>query len=233
MAALAAYSIVATDLKVVQDRLNLWLFPILKPITKMPETWMLAGGAIRDIVRNERPEDLDFFVRPEDRNQAVGAFEFDGWRVYERNGKVTKLVKDQLTPVHIIEFDKPNPEGYHKFDFTVCQAGFVSDSKIGPPVLVFTDLFWEDIHDKRLRLNPIGVPNPLSTLRRVTKLWKKGWVPAAEIFEQLAEAIKGQPIEELRAAQMDDYSELDEPPESTSIEWIDPGPDEYDPFADE
>jgi hypothetical protein len=163
---------------------------ILGELRKNGINCWIAGGALRDYF-TEKPlkSDCDiFFPNFQEYNKAKNYFlskgsdiiwESENGMKVNHNGSTFDLIKIiRATPLDTIS----------RFDFTISMLA--TDGK---------DIYYgknslKDLQDRKLVINE--VINPLSTLKRVLKHYRKGYTMSAEETKKLYTALKNLPYDE-------------------------------------
>lgn len=146
----------------------------------------VSGGAVRDYWSIRKlSSDIDLFFRNMDDLEKVmvyleeqkfkNTFENDRIINMRNNEKLIQLIK--------LNFENPD-ETIRKFDFTVCCCAIDSTG-----TLYVDDNFFIDLARKSLIINEL--PYPLSTLQRLQKYIKKGYIMCNGNMLKLSKAIAG------------------------------------------
>lgn len=150
----------------------------------------VAGGVLRDYF-SDKPlkSDCDiFFPNVDEFNKAKNYFISNGAKVIWESENGMKVTFKGNT-FDLVKIFRPNPlETIKRFDFTISM--FATDGK---------DVFYgnnslKDLQDRKLVINTIV--NPLSTLKRVLKHYKKGFTMSAEETKKLYSSLNNLPYDE-------------------------------------
>jgi hypothetical protein len=153
------------------------------------ECWV-AGGALRDYLLDKPlKSDCDlFFPNLSQYNKAKDYFLSKGGRIIWESENGMKVTHKGNT-FDLIKIFNPNPlETISRFDFTISMLA--TDGR---------DIFYgkktlKDLQDRKLVINTIV--NPLSTLKRVLKHYKKGFTMSAEETKKLYGYLNNLPYDE-------------------------------------
>jgi len=157
---------------------------LLKLPTDIRDKVAIAGGSIRDKLLNVKIKDYDVFVQDKDTEQKLMEF-------FNNNGKEGR-VNDYLANytyekkwIQIVRgkyYNMKTTELIDSFDYTICMAMITTDGiKVG-------EHFFEDLKNKRLRINKITYP--LATLERLQKYIKKGFTACNGTLLEIVKAIQ-------------------------------------------
>jgi hypothetical protein len=153
------------------------------------DAWV-AGGVLRDYF-SDKPlkSDCDiFFPNVDEFNKAKNYFMSNGAKVIWESENGMKVTFKGNT-FDLVKIFRPNPlETIKRFDFTISM--FATDGK---------DVFYgnnslKDLQDRKLVIN--NIINPLSTLKRVLKHYKKGFTMSAEETKKLYSSLNNLPYDE-------------------------------------
>jgi hypothetical protein len=153
------------------------------------KSW-IAGGALRDYF-SDRPlkSDCDiFFPNFVEFNKAKDYFISKGGKIIWESANGMKVTYKGNT-FDLIKIFMPNPMAtISRFDFTISM--FATDG---------SDVYYgnnslKDLQDRKLVIN--GIVNPLSTLKRVLKHYKKGFTMSAEETKKLYTSLNNLPYDD-------------------------------------
>jgi hypothetical protein len=150
----------------------------------------VAGGTLRDYFSEKKlNSDCDiFFPNINEFNKAKNYFISRGAKIIWESDNGMKVTYNGKT-FDLIKIFMPNPkETISRFDFTISM--FATDGKeiyLGKNSL-------KDLQDSKLVINT--VVNPLSTLKRVLKHYKKGFTMSAEETKKLYYHLNNSPYNE-------------------------------------
>lgn len=173
-----------------QDPLQRLIFPIpdfLLKILREGEGF-LAGGALNSVFTSRPIRDYDiWFPRKEALEGAKARLDSylkgQGCEPQWRTTPHTKTLLLDGTEYQWISDRFDSPERIlASFDLTVCMCGYcLKDEQ-----LVEGPLFWEDLHQRRLRYNPES-PNPWGSLLRLPKYLLRGyWIGGSDLKSLLS-----------------------------------------------
>lgn len=150
----------------------------------------IAGGVLRDYF-SDKPlkSDCDiFFPNATEFNKTKNHFMSNGGKVIWESENGMKVTYKGNT-FDLVKIFRPNPlETISRFDFTISM--FATDGKD----VYYSNNSLKDLQDKKLVLNE--VINPLSTLKRVLKHYKKGFTMSAEETKKLYTFLNNLPYDE-------------------------------------
>ena len=174
----------------------------------------ICGGCFKNIFNDEKLKDIDvFFHSREDFESAVSVYDdiasddkSDIAFYYENeNVKAYKDTKNDIVIEFCCKIFGTPQEILDKFDFTITQFAYykakVEDEDQDDPfaehpsthieyrVLMNPD-FFEHLHTKRLILGE-NIPFPMSTLERMFRYVKYGYMPCRDSKIKIAQAING------------------------------------------
>jgi len=153
------------------------------------ESW-IAGGVLRDYF-SDKPlkSDCDiFFPNIQEFNKAKSYLTSKGAKVIWESENGMKVTYKGNT-FDLVKIFMPNPLAtIGRFDFTVSMLA--TDGK----ELYYGNNTLKDLQDRKLVINTIV--NPLSTLKRVLKHYKKGFTMSAEETKKLYESLNGMPYDD-------------------------------------
>lgn len=163
---------------------------ILGELRKQRINAWVAGGVLRDYFL-EKPlkSDCDiFFPNATEFNKAKDYFLSKGGRIVWESDNGMKVTYRGNT-FDLIKIFTPNPMAtISRFDFTISMLA--TDGKD----LYYGNNTLKDLQDRKLVINTIV--NPLSTLKRVLKHYKKGFTMSAEETKKLYQALNSLPYDE-------------------------------------
>jgi hypothetical protein len=150
----------------------------------------IAGGVLRDYFSNKPlKSDCDiFFPNVEEFNKAKNHFMSNRGKIIWESENGMKVTYKGNT-FDLVKIFRPNPTAtIARFDFTISM--FATDGR---------DLFYgnnslKDLQDRKLVIN--NIINPLSTLKRVLKHYKKGFTMSAEETKKLYTSLNSLPYDE-------------------------------------
>jgi len=150
----------------------------------------IAGGVLRDYF-SDKPlkSDCDiFFPNVDEFNKAKNLFMSNGGKVIWESENGMKVTYKGNT-FDLVKIFRPNPlETISRFDFTISM--FATDGKD----VYYGNNSLKDLQDRKLVIN--NVINPLSTLKRVLKHYKKGFTMSAEETKKLYTSLNSLPYDE-------------------------------------
>lgn len=163
---------------------------ILGELRKNGINCWIAGGVLRDyFIEKPLNSDCDiFFPNIEEYNKAKKYFLSKGYGVIWESNNGMKVNNKGKTFDLVKIFAKSPLDTVARFDFTISMLA--TDGK---------DIFYgknalKDLQDRKLVINT--VVNPLSTLKRVLKHYKKGFTMSAEETKKLYTALNSLPYNE-------------------------------------
>jgi hypothetical protein len=150
----------------------------------------IAGGVLRDYFSNKPlKSDCDiFFPNVEEFDKAKNHFMSNGGKIIWESENGMKVTYKGNT-FDLVKIFRPNPTAtIARFDFTISM--FATDGR---------DLFYgnnslKDLQDRKLVIN--NIINPLSTLKRVLKHYKKGFTMSAEETKKLYASLNSLPYDD-------------------------------------
>jgi hypothetical protein len=149
----------------------------------------IAGGVLRDYF-SDKPlkSDCDiFFPSLTEFNKAKNHFMSNGGKVIWESENGMKVTYKGNT-FDLVKIFKPNPlETISRFDFTISM--FATDGKD----VYYGNNSLKDLQDRKLVINTIV--NPLSTLKRVLKHYKKGYTMSSEETKKLYTSLNNLPYD--------------------------------------
>jgi len=155
-----------------------------KDMMSLPDFW-IAGGAVRDVIRGEKPTDYDLFFKNEDdlndlelildgNLPDVKKIETENAVIYISKKLKIDLVKHYFTaPEETVKY----------FDFT---PAAVAVTQMNELVCMQDALF--DIASRKLGING-DLPHPISSMKRLAKYVKKGYKPCVGTMIALSKAV--------------------------------------------
>jgi len=150
----------------------------------------IAGGVLRDYF-SDKPlkSDCDvFFPSLSEFNKAKNHFISNGGKVIWESENGMKVTYKGNT-FDLIKIFRPNPlETISRFDFTISM--FATDGMD----VYYGNNSLKDLQDRKLVINTII--NPLSTLKRVLKHYKKGFTMSADETKKLYASLNSLPYDE-------------------------------------
>jgi hypothetical protein len=153
------------------------------------KSW-IAGGVLRDYF-SEKPlkSDCDiFFPNLSEYTKAKNYFISNGGKmIWESENGMKVTYKGNTFDLVKIFASNPNAT-INRFDFTVSM--FATDGS----ELYYSNNSLKDLQDRKLVINIIT--NPLSTLKRVLKHYKKGFTMSAEETKKLYESLNVMPYDD-------------------------------------
>lgn len=162
---------------------------ILAELRKNGINAWIAGGVLRDYF-SDKPlkSDCDiFFPSLTEFNKAKNHFMSNGGKVIWESENGMKVTYKGNT-FDLVKIFKPNPlETISRFDFTISM--FATDGKD----VYYGNNSLKDLQDRKLVINTIV--NPLSTLKRVLKHYKKGYTMSAEETKKLYTSLNNLPYD--------------------------------------
>lgn len=153
------------------------------------QSW-IAGGVLRDYFTNKPlKSDCDiFFPNATEFDKAKNYLLSKGAKVIWESENGMKVVYKGNT-FDLVKIFTPNPLAtIGRFDFTISMLA--TDGK----ELYYGNNTLKDLKDRKLVINTIV--NPLSTLKRVLKHYKKGFTMSAEETKKLYESLNGMPYDD-------------------------------------
>jgi hypothetical protein len=153
------------------------------------ESW-IAGGVLRDYFSNKPlKSDCDiFFPNIEEFNKAKSYLASKGAKTIWESENGMK-VNYKGNTFDLVKIFMPNPLAtISRFDFTISM--FATDGK----EVYYGNNTLKDLQDRKLVINT--VVNPLSTLKRVLKHYKKGFTMSAEETKKLYESLNSLPYDD-------------------------------------
>jgi hypothetical protein len=153
------------------------------------QSW-IAGGVLRDYFTNKPlKSDCDvFFPNINEFNKAKAYLTSKGARVIWESENGMKVTYKGNT-FDLVKIFAPNPLAtIGRFDFTISMVA--TDGK----ELYYGNNTLKDLQDRKLVINT--VVNPLSTLKRVLKHYKKGFTMSAEETKKLYESLNAMPYDD-------------------------------------
>lgn len=164
-----------------------------------PDSIWLAGGAARNYLYPLFPGytthfDFDFFCKNQEvYDLAVAALMKDNCHRYDDDFTTTFKTRQGWLSLYKRSFYDSPMKVIEDFDFTIAQ--FALEWNDGEIVSHSGALSLEDHSARRLRINKIQ--RPVSALKRVHKFIQLGYRPVDGFYEQLVEAIRSCPHENL------------------------------------
>jgi hypothetical protein len=153
------------------------------------ESW-IGGGVLRDYF-TDKPlkSDCDiFFPNVGEFNKAKTYFLSKGGKVIWESENGMKVTYKGNT-FDLVKIFAPNPLAtIGRFDFTISMLA--TDGK----EVYYGNNTLKDLQDRKLVIN--NIVNPLSTLKRVLKHYKKGFTMSAEETKKLYESLNSMPYDE-------------------------------------
>ena len=150
----------------------------------------IAGGVLRDYF-SDKPlkSDCDiFFPSLTEFNKAKNHFMSNGGKVIWESENGMKVTYKGNT-FDLVKIFRPNPlETISRFDFTISM--FATDGKD----VYYGNNSLKDLQDRKLVIN--AIINPLSTLKRVLKHYKKGFTMSADETKKLYASLNSLPYDE-------------------------------------
>jgi hypothetical protein len=150
----------------------------------------IAGGVLRDYF-SDKPlkSDCDiFFPSLSDFDKAKNYFMYNGGKVIWESENGIKVTYKGNT-FDLVKIFRPNPlETISRFDFTISM--FATDGMD----VYYGNNSLKDLQDRKLVINTIV--NPLSTLKRVLKHYKKGFTMSAYETKKLYASLNSLPYDE-------------------------------------
>lgn len=153
------------------------------------QSW-IAGGVLRDYFTNKPlKSDCDiFFPNATEFDKAKNYLLSKGAKVIWESENGMKVIYKGNT-FDLVKIFTPNPLAtIGRFDFTISMLA--TDGK----ELYYGNNTLKDLKDRKLVINTIV--NPLSTLKRVLKHYKKGFTMSAEETKKLYESLNGMPYDD-------------------------------------
>lgn len=163
-----------SDLSFLVTRLPLKLKQFLK--SAPGKNVKVGGGYIRSVITNEKVNDIDLFISPND----VGNLDFIVYSLHTNNIPPIKtenaITLREPTPIQIIHrwhFDTLEATA-DSFDFTICQAAFHFNGEKWDSYC--SDTYYSDLAAKRLvYTSPKRIEEVGGSLLRVLKYYQKGF----------------------------------------------------------
>jgi hypothetical protein len=150
----------------------------------------IAGGVLRDYF-SDKPlkSDCDiFFPNVEEFNKAKNHFMSNGGKIIWESENGMKVTYKGNT-FDLVKIFRPNPtETIARFDFTISM--FATDGRD----VYYGNNSLKDLQDRKLVIN--NIINPLSTLKRVLKHYKKGFTMSAEETKKLYASLNSLPYDD-------------------------------------
>lgn len=150
----------------------------------------IAGGTLRDYFSEKKlNSDCDiFFPNADEFEKAKKYLISKGGKIIWESENGMKVIYKGKT-FDLIKIFNPSPKDtISRFDFTISM--FATDGK----EIYYGENSLKDLQDKKLVLNTMV--NPLSTLKRVLKHYKKGFTMSADETKKLYEYLNNQPYNE-------------------------------------
>ena len=168
-------------------------YKVIEPLTFYVRQFdcFIAGGCFKDLLSGRKPNDVDLFFKDSSAyNKAIELIIKNNRYIYVEESELAITVYDKLTGYNIQLIKK----GYFKtaedllndFDFTVVQFCLYRD-RYGFEVLKHIK-FDEHLKNKELVIDN-EINTPLTTLLRVGKYAKYGYVPRLKTLKEIALAI--------------------------------------------
>ena len=150
----------------------------------------IAGGVLRDFFSGKpMTSDCDiFFSNLDDFNKAKSYLISKGGKIIWESEKGMKVTYRGNTFDLIKVFSKNPLDTISRFDFTVSM--FATDGN----EIYYGNNSLKDLKDKKLVINIIS--NPLSSLKRVLKHYRKGFTMSAEETKKLYDALNNLPYDD-------------------------------------
>lgn len=180
---------------------------ILAQLMTHPGELFLAGGAIRDIIRGEAPNDYDLFGNDLGMLSAI-ALKFStlpNTEVLQSENALT-LAPNGRIPIQLItkwRYDSPEQLA-NEFDFTVAKTILFCDPLTRNWIGLVDPDFYSDLVAKRLVY--IGGGTPGGTLLRMIKLLRRGFSIQVDSLATLISRVMQEA--ELKRAHTDDGQEF-------------------------
>lgn len=173
----------------------------------------ICGGCFKNIFNHEKLKDIDvFFESYEDFNSAVEYFdknEDDFYFYYEnKNVKAYKHRETNTTVELCCKIFGSAEQILEQFDFTIVKCAYYKkevedddgeNTHIEYAVLMHND-FFEHLHTKRLVIDD-KIPFPMSTLERMFRYAKYGYMPCKETKLKIANAINDLSKEQIQVSE--------------------------------
>lgn len=146
----------------------------------------IAGGSIADFLKQRYINgDIDIWFRnQEDYDRAYDIFRTNAELTfsYDSNFSHTFQLRDiTIQLIHRKFFETPQ-DCVNSFDYSICGAGVTRTQFVSCP------MFWKDFTNQVLRLQ--NRTAPMSTLTRLAKYVKRGYVPNKQTFLTLIEQLQ-------------------------------------------
>ena len=163
---------------------------ILGELSKNGINCWIAGGALRDYFSNiPLKSDCDiFFPNISEYNKAKDYFNSKGAKTIWESDNGMKVDYKGSTFDLIKIFAKTPLDTISRFDFTISM--FAIDGKD----IYYGNTSIKDLQDKKLVIN--GIVNPLSTLKRVLKHYRKGFTMSANETKKLYTSLNSLPYDQ-------------------------------------
>lgn len=154
----------------------------------------IAGGAIRDSIIGEKYDDIDLFGDKGLLEEQFKKLKDDNWELVYDTQDLKTFKKEGIKVQIISRNDTRYIEScLNEFDFTVCQFAYSPDTEklfCNPDSIIH-------LYEKKLVLNPNGIPYPFDTLRRMQKYIKKGYTICNGGLAELGKYIREMSDEDL------------------------------------
>lgn len=162
---------------------------ILKELKDNRINCWVAGGVLRDYF-SDKPSNSDcdiFFSNINDFNKAKNYLKSKGATTIWESENGMKINYNDNTYDLVKIFTNNPSETINRFDFTISM--FATDGK----KLYYGNSSLKDLKDRQLVINKIS--NPLSTLKRVLKHYRKGFTMSADETKKLYATLNELPFE--------------------------------------
>lgn len=170
-----------------------------------------CGGCFKNIFNGEKIKDIDIFFRSkEDFNEAVDYFNTED-KVYTFNYRNDNVVSFKHKNGIVLElcckiFGEPE-DILNQFDFTITKFAYYKElvkeddgNSHYETFVCFNDKFFEHLHMKRLVLDD-KVLYPMSTLERMFRYIKYGYMPCKETKLKIAKEIHNMNIIDIEVSE--------------------------------
>ena len=173
----------------------------------------MAGGAIKDILEDKVPRDLDiYFINESDMNKGIEWYKWsaDFEKKYENDNVVAFEEKSTGMVVELVTIVKSNYENIaDSFDFDIDKVVLYRVDVEGYPTysISYIDGFFESLSLKELVISGY-IKNPIATFKRLIKYVGYGYSVNKESAQKLLDAIRE--VDEGRYNMLIDYVILGE-----------------------
>lgn len=181
----------------------------------VPGNFVIAGGYLRSIIRNEVVNDIDIFTDKKESAELLANKLSEKTKQYVTDNAISLTVQGKSVQIiHRWLFNSPE-EIINHFDFTVVQAAIFLYDKSGKELHpddnrfewqgLVGDTFYQDLAAKRLVYTNPADAEPGSSLLRLLKYKGKGYNPTLTSLAQIVAKTAGVDSETL----YDKFKEID------------------------